>query len=58
MRFSHAWNNKFAVKATVSYVEGEDWHATDYRDMNYLQGDLFLGVIFLLIHQHFQIIME
>ena len=38
MRFSHAWNNKFAVKATVSYVEGEDWHATDYRDMNYLQG--------------------
>ena len=37
-RFAHNWNDKFAIKAVISYVNGEDWHATDYRDRNYLQG--------------------
>jgi outer membrane receptor for ferrienterochelin and colicin len=32
LRVAHAFSNKFAVKASVAYLEGEDWHATDYRN--------------------------
>jgi len=34
MRFAHAFNDKFAVKATLGYVKGKDWVAADYSDRN------------------------
>ena len=34
MRFAHAFNDKFAVKATLGYVKGKDWRAGDYSDFN------------------------
>ena len=34
MRFAHAFNDKFAVKATLGYVKGKDWVAADYSDIN------------------------
>ncbi len=34
MRFAHAFNDKFAVKATLGYVKGKDWAAADYSDRN------------------------
>ena len=34
MRFAHAFNDKFAVKATLAYVKGKDWVAADYSDFN------------------------
>ena len=34
MRFAHAFNDKFAVKATLGYVKGKDWVAADYSDFN------------------------
>ena len=40
-RVAHVFSNKFAAKATVSYLEGTDWHATDYRNTNgggYVEG--------------------
>ena len=37
-RAAHKFSDKFAAKVTVSYVEGEDWHAVDYRDINKLDG--------------------
>ena len=38
MRAAHKFSDKFAAKVTVSYVQGEDWHAVDYRDINKLNG--------------------
>ena len=38
MRAAHKFSDRFAAKVTVSYVEGEDWHAVDYRDINKLNG--------------------
>ncbi|MDO6811795.1 TonB-dependent receptor [Tenacibaculum soleae] len=32
IRMAHAFSDKFAAKATLSYLKGEEWHATDYRD--------------------------
>ena len=32
VRFAHIFSDNFAAKATVSYLEGTDWYATDYRD--------------------------
>ena len=44
MRFAHAFNDKFAVKATLGYVKGRDWTASDYTDWNrpnsYVPGTL------------------
>ena len=44
MRFAHAFNDKFAVKATLGYVKGKDWVAADYSDFNrensYVPGTL------------------
>ena len=34
MRFAHAFNDKFAIKATLGYVKGKDWVAADYSDFN------------------------
>ncbi|MCD8414095.1 TonB-dependent receptor [Tenacibaculum dicentrarchi] len=44
IRMAHAFDNKFAVKATLSYLKGEEWHATDTRNTTgvggtYLPGD-------------------
>jgi iron complex outermembrane receptor protein len=41
LRVAHVFSNKFAAKATVSYLEGTDWYATDYRNTNgdeYIEG--------------------
>lgn len=32
IRMAHVFDDKFAVKATFSYLKGEEWHATDYRN--------------------------
>jgi outer membrane receptor protein involved in Fe transport len=32
IRAAYAFSNYFAAKATLSYLEGTDWWATDYRD--------------------------
>jgi outer membrane receptor protein involved in Fe transport len=34
MRLAHAFNDKFAVKATLGYAKGKDWAAADYSDFN------------------------
>ena len=38
LRFAKAWNNKFAFKTNVSYLEANDWQAQNYSDMNRLGG--------------------
>ena len=43
VRFAKAFSDKFALKTTVSYVEGLDWGANDLRDMNYLDGRYIPG---------------
>jgi outer membrane receptor protein involved in Fe transport len=42
-RAANKFSDKFAAKITVSYQQGEDWHAVDYRDVNHLDGR-FVGV--------------
>ena len=37
-RAANKFSDKFAAKITVSYQQGEDWHAVDYRDVNHLEG--------------------
>ena len=37
-RAANKFSDKFAAKITVSYKRGTDWHATDYRDVNALDG--------------------
>ncbi|WBX71347.1 TonB-dependent receptor [Tenacibaculum retecalamus] len=34
IRMAHVFSDKFAAKTTLSYLKGEEWHATDYRDEN------------------------
>ena len=43
LRAANKFSDKFAAKFTMSYVEGEDWHAVDYRDINYLNGRYATG---------------
>ena len=38
LRFAKAWNNKFAFKTNISYLEANDWQAQNYSDMNRLGG--------------------
>jgi outer membrane receptor protein involved in Fe transport len=38
LRFAHAFNDKIAFKITGSYLMAEDWHASDYRDINDLEN--------------------
>ena len=38
VRLAKNWNDKVALKAVVSIVEGTDWVAGDYRDRNLLSG--------------------
>ncbi len=44
IRMAHAFDNKFAAKATFSFLKGTEWFATDYRNTNanlgtYIPGD-------------------
>ena len=32
IRMAYAFSNKFAAKATLSYLDGTEWYATDYRN--------------------------
>ena len=32
VRMAHVFSDNFAAKATISYLEGTEWHAVDYRD--------------------------
>ena len=41
LRMAHAFSNKFAAKATLSYLKGTEWFATDYR--NTANGDYTSG---------------
>jgi len=34
IRMAHAFSDKFAAKATLSYLDGTEWFATDYRNTN------------------------
>ncbi len=34
IRVSHAFSDKFAVKANFSFLKGEDWHANNAEDFN------------------------
>ena len=43
LRAAHKFSDKFAAKFTISYVQGEDWHAVDYRDINKLNGAYTTG---------------
>ena len=38
VRFAKAFSDKIAIKANISYTEGIDWGAADYRDRNYMHG--------------------
>ena len=40
MRAANVFSDKFAAKMTVSYTQGEDWHAADYRDINHFNNNL------------------
>ncbi len=35
VRFAKAFNDRFAIKANVSYLTAKDWQATDYRDQSF-----------------------
>ncbi len=41
VRMAHAFSDKFAAKATLSYLKGTEWYATDYR--NTFDGDYIAG---------------
>ena len=34
IRMAHRFSDKFAAKATFSYLKGTEWHATNYEDFN------------------------
>lgn len=34
LRFAKAWNNKFALKTNISYLEANDWQAQNYSNYN------------------------
>jgi outer membrane receptor protein involved in Fe transport len=34
IRAAHAFNDKFAVKASLSFMQGTDWHAVNEEDLN------------------------
>ena len=38
VRFAKAFNDKFAFKANVAYLQAKDWQATDYRDQSLVNG--------------------
>ncbi|MFV0249299.1 MAG: TonB-dependent receptor [Tenacibaculum sp.] len=38
LRMAHAFDDKFAAKATLSFFKGTEWYATDYRNKNIERG--------------------
>ncbi|OSY88919.1 membrane protein [Tenacibaculum holothuriorum] len=38
VRMAYVFDDYFAAKATLSYLEGEEWHATDYRNTTGVGG--------------------
>ena len=43
VRYAKAFNNKWAVKANLTYMKAKDWQATDYRDQSLGNGFGFEG---------------
>ncbi|WP_299156572.1 TonB-dependent receptor [uncultured Tenacibaculum sp.] len=43
IRMAHAFDDYFAVKASFSYLKGEEWHATDYRNTTGIGGTYIPG---------------
>lgn len=43
IRMAHTFDNKFAAKASFSYLKGEEWHATDYRNTTGIGGTYIPG---------------
>lgn len=35
IRMAYKFNDKFAAKASISFLEGTEWYATDYRDYDH-----------------------
>jgi len=52
-RAANKFSDKFAAKITVSYQQGEDWHAVDYRDINHLDGRYIDGSVEAQNPRHF-----
>ncbi|CAL2092569.1 Outer membrane receptor protein involved in Fe transport [Tenacibaculum sp. 190524A02b] len=44
IRLGHAFDDYFAVKASMSYLKGEEWHATDYRNTTGIGGTYIPGM--------------
>ncbi|TYP99763.1 outer membrane receptor protein involved in Fe transport [Tenacibaculum adriaticum] len=43
IRMAHTFDDYFAAKASLSYVKGEEWHATDYRNTTGVGGTYIPG---------------
>lgn len=43
IRMAHVFDDKFAAKVSFSYLKGEEWHATDYRNTNGIGGTYIPG---------------
>ncbi|MGB1043447.1 MAG: hypothetical protein ACPGU6_08645, partial [Tenacibaculum sp.] len=43
IRMAHAFDDKFAAKVSFSYLKGEEWHATDYRNTTGIGGTYIPG---------------
>jgi outer membrane receptor protein involved in Fe transport len=43
IRMAHAFDDKLAAKVSFSYLKGEEWHATDYRNTNGIGGTYISG---------------
>ncbi|WP_417784877.1 TonB-dependent receptor [Tenacibaculum sp.] len=44
IKMAHAFDDYFAVKASFSYLKGEEWHATDYRNTTSIGGTYIPGM--------------
>jgi outer membrane receptor protein involved in Fe transport len=38
VRMAKAWNNKFGIKGTFSFLKAEDWYASDSRNFDRING--------------------
>lgn len=53
VRYAKAFDNKFAFKANLSYMQAEDWRGINFSDKNAaLQGDLTSNPAFDGIHKY------
>ncbi|MEO1652081.1 MAG: TonB-dependent receptor [Bacteroidota bacterium] len=43
MRYAKAFNDKFAFKVTVSYLQADDWQANDFRDVGDIDNPAFVN---------------